>query len=81
MKLPLENVKRPGALEIKLYQKHPFPTYGRINGREEGQEEETNNSQVTHQQGKKWAHIKAFLWLILWNGIPLSQPEHHTLKA
>lgn len=81
MKLPLENLKRPGATEIKLYQKHPFPTHGRIEGREGGQEKKTKNPQVTHQQGQKWAHIKAYLWLLHWNGILLSRPEHPTLKA
>lgn len=44
MKLPLETVKKPGALEIKLYSKHPFPTHGKTEGREEGQEENTKNS-------------------------------------
>jgi len=34
-------MKRPGALEIKIHQTHPSPIHGRIEGREEGQEEKT----------------------------------------
>lgn len=68
-------MKRPGALEIKIHQTYPAPIHGRIEGREEGQEEKTKNSQVIHQQGSKWARLKAFLWLRLWNGILIIQSK------
>lgn len=74
MKLPLENVKRPGAVEIKLYPKHPSPpTEGQRGGKEDKRKPRALKSLISRgRNGLKLRHFCGSSTGMAFH----SQPEH-----